>query len=721
MGRIFEHVLISSIFLTAVAAVESADMSANAALVAVPLSPREIRFAVANPQINFEATIPGGKKIVRDVFVADGSEKNVSSYVKARDDAILENGKVLQDVSVSPVRNVLQARGPAGPYPPENNTLPTGWGYIGCYSYSNGEPPLRDYTVDGFFLSSNGFAYKPTDNSAYNCIELCNLDGWNYVGTQGTFCYCADIIQPLGATPSTTGNNGGCDTECPNSATEEACGGSQYLSIYTNGEPFPYAQPPSAVEPNWTYEGCYDMAGTFSTLTFAYSIETATNGTSDECIDYCNSQGSFKYAGIRDQSVCICAYAVTDGATRRFPDWPGPPAEPECLAPCITDRTEACGGSERISLYSSDLWTPTPPDNSTLPRDWGYLGCYTDSTTAGQETLRSVRSQGFTLAQANQFDFNSSNDAETCINHCQSLSYDEVTREDLNYRYAATVGSLCFCGAIIQDPGALSTTGTNGGCVTPCTDPNYANQACGGDNRISVYENPNIPPFEFPKILASPSSGRAYKGCYELLSGLILDGSEDDHGLMDNEYCITKCKEDGFTISATSSSSKCYCGDAINAAATKFPTDVLGENPKCAFPCYNDHTEACGGYLTRYSVYEEFAERCMARASINDDTIAQIEFDLNPFVHWLTLDLYLRNPPEPASTPIAGLEQEEPPKTPTPFPGPPGPGPGPPPPAPSPPPPPPPPPPTPVPPPPPPPPPSQCHIWQASTQRASGE
>ena len=75
MGRIFGHVFISSIFLTAVAAVGNADISANAPLVAVPLTPREIYIAATNPQIIYEDTVPEGRDVVQDVVV-EGLEKN---------------------------------------------------------------------------------------------------------------------------------------------------------------------------------------------------------------------------------------------------------------------------------------------------------------------------------------------------------------------------------------------------------------------------------------------------------------------------------------------------------------------------------------------------------------------------------------------------------------------------------------------------------------------
>jgi hypothetical protein len=73
-----------------------------------------------------------------------------------------------------------------------------------------------------------------------------------------------------------------------------------------------------------------------------------------------------------------------------------------CNTPCSGNKTEVCGGGNRLSLFWSGI-TPAPPSYNKGPPGWTHQGCYSEGTNgrrilpmgvnvAGGATNMSVRS-----------------------------------------------------------------------------------------------------------------------------------------------------------------------------------------------------------------------------------------------------------------------------------------------------------------------------------------
>ena len=63
-------------------------------------------------------------------------------------------------------------------------------------------------------------------------------------------------------------------------------------------------------------------------------------------------------------------------------------APTSCNIPCGGNKTQACGGSNAISLYNNTLYSPTRvvspvivPGNSAISYNYNYTGCYTDNVS----------------------------------------------------------------------------------------------------------------------------------------------------------------------------------------------------------------------------------------------------------------------------------------------------------------------------------------------------
>ena len=91
--------------------------------------------------------------------------------------------------------------------------------------------------------------FRSDTNSASACIDFCRTRGFNYAGMEYFFqCFCSNHIQSPGArVPDSE-----CTAPCRGNDAE-ACGGDNRLTIYWNGLPFRYAQPPASLPAGWEY------------------------------------------------------------------------------------------------------------------------------------------------------------------------------------------------------------------------------------------------------------------------------------------------------------------------------------------------------------------------------------------------------------------------------------------------------------------------------------
>jgi hypothetical protein len=81
--------------------------------------------------------------------------------------------------------------------------------------------------------------------------------------------------------------------------------------------------------------------------------------------------------------------------------------------PCGGNSTEFCGGPNRLSVYSNSNITVIPvptPQNSSLPGDWAYQGCYTDNGVGGRAFTYQIISL-------------TNNSATSCLSQCSAYGF----------------------------------------------------------------------------------------------------------------------------------------------------------------------------------------------------------------------------------------------------------------------------------------------------------
>ena len=118
------------------------------------------------------------------------------------------------------------------------------------------------------------------------------------------------------------------------------CGGSNRLSLYSNNG---YAAAKTESYDGYSYVACYTDSVSDRTLATARQNNNAL--TIQQCADFCE-QGGYQYMGTEYSSECYCSNAIGGGATV------APGGEGDCGMVCSGDGSSACGGSNRISLYS---------------------------------------------------------------------------------------------------------------------------------------------------------------------------------------------------------------------------------------------------------------------------------------------------------------------------------------------------------------------------------
>ncbi|KAF2737108.1 WSC-domain-containing protein [Polyplosphaeria fusca] len=227
--------------------------------------------------------------------------------------------------------------------------------------------------------------------------------------------------------------------------------------------------PATDLPASWTYSGCYVDSVSARALKSASYVD-ASGLTGASCVDFCRSKG-YPIAGTEYSTECYCgislpAQAASDPST--------------CNKPCSGDATQACGGPNRLSVYTAPA--NSQPGVNPGPTGWKSLGCYTDSVSA--RTLS---------RNAGQLGGSAGLTVGLCAQACSGSAYFGV-------EYAGE----CYCGNSILNGAASATDG----CNQPCKG--NSSEFCGGSNRLNLYQSTVTPPT--PPV-STCSTGRPYTLC----------------------------------------------------------------------------------------------------------------------------------------------------------------------------------------------------------------
>ncbi|KAL8419954.1 hypothetical protein RB594_002923 [Gaeumannomyces avenae] len=209
-------------------------------------------------------------------------------------------------------------------------------------------------------------------------------------------------------------------------------------------------------------------------------------------------------------------------------------------------------------------WTVALPPCLSAFQPFVYSGCYNDVKKPDTLSFKSP------LSRDNMT-------VEMCVADCKGNGY----------RYAGLeYYGDCYCGASVNGPEA-----TEAECNLPCTG--NKNQTCGGNDRISIWQDPtfkhlnetNIEHFKNIGCYTSDANGG------KTLAYPVQDvtGQTWDESTATTSKCLAACKSKGFPFAGTEYGQECWCGVVMGNGTV--PADAS----ECNMPCKGDAKENCGG------------------------------------------------------------------------------------------------------------------------------
>lgn len=88
--------------------------------------------------------------------------------------------------------------------------------------------------------------------------------------------------------------------------------------------------------------------------------------TNEMCAQFCFDH-DYAYAGTEYYYECWCGNILAEGGVKATD-------QSDCNMPCTGDGDQACGGSDRLTLYKRPF---EGPKENPGPKNWPSIGCYT--------------------------------------------------------------------------------------------------------------------------------------------------------------------------------------------------------------------------------------------------------------------------------------------------------------------------------------------------------
>jgi hypothetical protein len=142
-------------------------------------------------------------------------------------------------------------------------------------------------------------------------------------------------------------------------------------------------------------------------------------------------------------------------------------ADTECGMACAADNAHACGGANRVSVYTSSTTVtayPVPtPKTTGLTGQYVYQGCYGEP--GGGNTVFRYKIESDTITTVNN-----------CLTLCSTYGYAAVGLE---------YGRECWCGDAPQVAANGGFKAADADCNIPCSGA--PTELCGGVQRFEYY------------------------------------------------------------------------------------------------------------------------------------------------------------------------------------------------------------------------------------------
>jgi hypothetical protein len=206
-------------------------------------------------------------------------------------------------------------------------SLPTGFSSYGCFV--DGNPRALAYS-----------AGSTSTNTPYKCASTCQSLGYKYAGVEyGSECYCSNTA------PTSSAKATDCNMACSGDNTQ-TCGAGNRLSVYVDNTWVNKFNARTSYG-SWNLMACYTDGTNGRVLPNIMSMTGgANNATIANCLDACTRSGK-TVCGAEYYQECYGGSVAPNSNLIAGSD----PLAAGCNYPCNGNKTEACGGSNRILVY----------------------------------------------------------------------------------------------------------------------------------------------------------------------------------------------------------------------------------------------------------------------------------------------------------------------------------------------------------------------------------
>ncbi|KAJ8703531.1 hypothetical protein PTI98_002148 [Pleurotus ostreatus] len=143
---------------------------------------------------------------------------------------------------------------------------------------------------------------------------------------------------------------------------------------------------------------------------FSFAAPADPNLTVEGCINVCSGMG-MTVAGMEFSQECYCGNTLINGATQGD--------EASCNMACGGNPTEACGGPNRLSVYTSGGNVPILPipvvKDTGLPGQWRSVGCLQEPGAQRVFPYQIIMQNNLTV--------------DACLNQCAAFGYPAAGME----------------------------------------------------------------------------------------------------------------------------------------------------------------------------------------------------------------------------------------------------------------------------------------------------
>ncbi|CAC5423642.1 unnamed protein product [Mytilus coruscus] len=431
-------------------------------------------------------------------------------------------------------------------------------GYIGCYKDD------RTRILSKKVLKDKGMTVQ-------KCQQFCGKKGFKFAGVEyGYECFCGNVLRK-----GRKRKESDCKTPCSGNK-QQICGGTWRISIYTGKTPKctkKCHKNAKCIKGRCVCKSRYQGDGVRSckkgkrsgyigcykddkTRILSKKVLKDKGMTVQKCQQFCGKKG-FKFAGVEYGYECFCGNVLRKGRKRK---------ESDCKTPCSGNKQQICGGTWRISIYTSKTPKCTKKCHKNAKcikgrcvcksryqgdgvrsckkgKPSGYIGCYKDDRTRIL-SKKVLKDKGMTVQKCQQF--------------CGKKGFKFAGVE---------YGYECFCGNVLRKGRKRKESD----CKTPCSGNKQ--QTCGGTWRISVYTAKTSKCMKKCHKKAKCIKGKCV--CKAKYQGDGIKSCKKTKRKPSN--CKEKCHKNGKCRRGRCRCKKGYTGDGINVCSKSCTCSATGD------------------------------------------------------------------------------------------------------------------------------------------------